>query len=166
MEPTVILRWASIYQGGVNLKKTIRRILRSERGEATYLSMMVYVLVVVILIALVLNIFSVISAKQQMDHAADQIVKQIQLAGGTNSDTDALFQYIGNEISGVQNLTYTVDAACLSRRPSGMYKAIQIGTPIYITVTGEAELGGFWNINAFHLNVVAKATGVSEKYWK
>lgn len=144
----------------------IRKLLRSDRGEANYFSTVVYIFVAVLLIAFILNIFSIISAKQQMDHAADQMVKQIQLSGGLNADTDELFDYLSDNISGARNLSYEIDASYLSSRPARMRRAIQLGVPFYITITGDVNLGGFWNLDLIHIRIQAKGAGVSEIYWK
>ena len=50
--------------------------------------------------------------------------------------------------------------------PSGMNRAIQLGSPFYITIQGEAKLGGFWNFGLVRINIVSRAAGVSEHYWK
>lgn len=144
----------------------VRRYLKSERGEATYLSAAVYVLIAVILLALILNVFTIIAAKNEMDHAADQMVKQIQLAGGINADTEELFTRLCDEMPGTSNVRYTIETTFRSPRPSGMQNAIQIGTPFYITITGDAQLGGLWKIDGLQIQIKAKGAGVSERYWK
>lgn len=149
----------------MNLNR-VKRILKSDRGEANYISTVVYIFVAVIILAFILNLFSIISAKQQLDHCADQMVKQIQLAGGINSDTDSLFSYLCREITGATNIKYEIDSDYHSPRPSGMTKGIQLGTPFYVTITGDAKLGGFWNFKLIKFTVNAKGAGVSEKYWK
>lgn len=72
-------------------------MLKNEKGEASYISVFIYILVAVILIAFIINVFRIISAKQQMDHAADQLVKQIQLGGSVNGETDALFAFLSGK---------------------------------------------------------------------
>ena len=67
--------------------------------------------------------------RQELDHAADQMVKQIQLSGGVNSETDELFEFLSSQIEGAENIAYSVDATYTSPRPSGMTNAIQLGTP-------------------------------------
>lgn len=59
------------------MKKKIRRLLLSERGDSSYISSFVYILAVVIMIVFIINVFHIISVKQEMDHMADQMVKQI-----------------------------------------------------------------------------------------
>lgn len=148
------------------LIRKIRRILQSERAEANYFSTMVFIFIAVLLLAFILNLFSIISTKQELDLCADQMVKQIQLAGGVNSETEQLFHFLCSEIEGAQNISYSIDASYKSPTPSGMNKAIQLGNPFYITISGDAKLGGFWNFDLIHITVISRAAGVSEHYWK
>ena len=142
------------------------KLLQNERGEANYFSTVVFIFITVLLLAFIIDLFSIISTKQQLDHCADQIVKQIQLSGGTNGETDALFQYLCSQINGANNITYTIDASYKSPTPGGMSRAIQLGSPFYITITGDARLGGFWNFNLVNIRIVSRGAGVSEHYWK
>ena len=141
------------------MRKKLKRLLLSERGDSSYISSFIYILVVVILVAFIINVFHIISVKQEMDHIADQIVKQIQLNGGTSGDTDALFTSLTNQMSEVEGLSYQVSGPSNTGR-------IQIGTPFYVTVTGCCYLGGFWKFNLVPINVRSQGAGVSEHYWK
>lgn len=87
----------------------IKRILKSDKGEANYISTVAYIFVAVVILAFILNLFSIISVKQQLNHCADQMMKQIQLSGGVNSDTEELFNYLSGEIRGVANIEYDAD---------------------------------------------------------
>ena len=141
------------------MKKKIGKILRSERGDVSYIGSYVYILVTVILIVFVIDVFHIISVKQEMDHMADQLVKQIQLNGGTNSDTDDLFAFLSGQMNDVRNLDYQVTSTARVNK-------IQIGTPFYVTVTGSCSLGGIWDFNLVTINMRAQGAGVSEHYWK
>ena len=90
---------------------------------------------------------------------ADQIVKQIQLNGGTNADTDALFNYMAGQLSEVDNITYQVTGPNNTNH-------IQIGTPFYVTISGRCYLGGIWKFNLVPIDMRAQGAGVSEHYWK
>ncbi|MDE7354671.1 MAG: DUF4320 family protein, partial [Acetatifactor sp.] len=111
------------------MKNKLKRLLLSERGDSSYISSFVYILVAVILIAFIINVFHIISTKQEMDHIADQLVKQIQLNGGTSGETDALFSFLSSQLNEVEGLSYQVSGP-------GNTGRIQIGTPFYVTVTG------------------------------
>lgn len=139
--------------------KKIIYLLRSEKGEASYISTFVYILVAAILTAFIINAFQIITVKQEMDHCADQLVKQIQLSGGVNGETASLFAYLSGEMNGVQDLNYQVSCS----GPSGR---IQIGSPFYVTITGRCHLGGFWKFRLVPVNLAANGAGVSEHYWK
>lgn len=135
-------------------------VLKTKRAEGTYISTVVFVLIAVIFIGLVINLFSIINAKTQMDAAADQLTRQIQLAGEVNSDTDHLFSDIIGRISAAENIQYSVSTHYLTG------KKIQLATPFSVTVTGTAYLGGFGDFNIFPINLVSYGAGVSEEYWK
>ena len=148
------------------MRKKIIKTLKSDKGEANYISAVVFIFIAVVILAFILNLFSIISAKRQLDLAADQMVKQIQLAGGINADTDALFAFLSSEIKGATNITYTVNAEYKKPCPAGMQNAIQLGTPFFVTIRGRANLGGFWNFNVSSATIEARGAGVSELYWK
>ena len=135
-------------------------ILKTKRAEGTYISTVVFVLIAVIFIGLVINLFSIIAAKSQMDAAADQLTRQIQLAGEVSADTDRLFSDITGHIGAAENIRYTVSTHYLTG------KKIQLATPFSVTVTGTAYLGGFGDFNIFPINLVSYGAGVSEEYWK
>ena len=113
----------------------------------------------VIFIAFILNLFSIISAKQQLDVCADQLTRQIQLAGEVNSTTNSLFDSLCGDISSVENISYTVDTTYYSG------SKIQLGTPFRVTVTAKAYLGGFGDFGLFPIELVASGAGISEEYW-
>lgn len=148
------------------MSKRIRKILRSERAEANYFSTVIFIFIVVLLLTFIIDLFSIISTKQELDHCADQLVKQIQLSGGINAETDELFEFLCSDIQGAENITYVVDATYKHPTPSGMRSGIQLGIPFYVTVRGRTTLGGFWNFDLVNISIVARGAGVSEHYWK
>lgn len=136
------------------------KLLKSRHASAEYIGTAVSVLVVVFLIALVINVFSIINVKEKLDVCADQMVRQIQLSGEVNAGTQSLFDRITAECGGITAPRYTVDASYFSG------KKIQFGTPFYVTVSAQVTLGGFGKLLPFPLTITAKAAGVSEGYWK
>ena len=134
--------------------------LLNRKGEGTYIDSVVFILVAVIFIAFILNLFSIISAKQQLDVCADQLTRQIQLAGEVNSTTNSLFQSLCGDLDAVENVSYTVDTTYYSG------SKIQLGTPFRVTVTATAYLGGFGDFGLFPIELTASGAGISEEYWK
>lgn len=135
-----------------------------DRGEANYISTVVYILVVVITLAIIMDVLAVIMTKQKMDAAADQITRQIQLAGKVDEDTDSLITFLTTDIGKANNLTYHVDTSYITKE--GCSTAIQLGTPFYLTLTADLQLGGFWRITGLPIKLRSMAAGVSERYWK
>lgn len=144
----------------------LKRSLGNNRAEANYFSTVFFIFIAVLLLAFIIDLFSIISTKQELDHTADQMVKQIQLSGGVNRETEELFSFLCSQIEGADNIRYSIDAFYKTPTPSGMRQAIQLGSPFYITIRGDAKLGGFWNFDLVHITVVARGAGVSEHYWK
>ena len=71
----------------------------------TSFSTVVFIFIAVLLLAFIIDLFSIISTKQELDHAADQMVKQIQLSGGVNGETDELFEFLSSQIEGAENIS-------------------------------------------------------------
>ena len=116
----------------------VKKLLENDSGEANYFSTVVFIFITVLLLAFIIDLFGIISTKQQLDLCADQMVKQIQLSGGINGETDALFQFLCGQVSGASNISYTIDASYRSPTPAGMNRAIQLGNPFYINIAGDA----------------------------
>lgn len=57
------------------------------------------------------DIFSIISTKQELDHCVNQMVKQIQLSGGVNGETESLFRFLSSEMEGAENISYSIDTS-------------------------------------------------------
>lgn len=144
----------------------LKNILNNNRAEANYFSTVFFIFIAVLLLAFIIDLFSIISTKQELDHTADQMVKQIQLSGGINQETEELFSFLCSQLKGANNISYSIDASYKTPTPSGMIRAIQLGSPFYITIEGDAKLGGFWNFDLVHITVVSRGAGVSEHYWK
>ena len=134
--------------------------LKSKRGEGSYVSTAVFILIAVVFISFTINLFAVIHAKQQLDACADQLTRQIQLAGEVNGDTDTLFQAMSGNISAVESPSYTVSTSYLTG------KKIQYGTVFTVKVTAGASLGGFGDFNLLPVQLVSTGSGVSEEFWK
>lgn len=152
------------------MKGAFRGILRKkvynidDRGEANYISTVVYILVVVVVLAVIMDVLAVIMTKQKMDAAADQITRQIQLAGKVDGDTEALVEFLTTDLGKADNLTYNVDTSYITKE--GCSTAIQLGTPFYLTITADLQLGGFWQLTGLPIRLTSSSAGVSERYWK
>ena len=145
------------------MRKRIQILLTEERGDATYTGVIVFTVNAIITIVLMLNVMSVVMMKSELDGAADQVARQIQLAGGVDSDTEDLIEYLRNGIN-AENIEFVIDTNFITAQ--GSNTCIQIGTPFYLTVTADTKLGGFFTFADYPLTMTSRAAGVSEVYWK
>lgn len=60
-----------------------KRILRSRRGEG-YIDVAIGILCLMLVVALAVSFFPVFTTKQQLDLFAAEIVREAEIAGGTN----------------------------------------------------------------------------------
>ena len=90
---------------------SIRKHTANDRAEANYISTVVYILVVVITLAVIMDVLAVIMTKQKLDAAADQVTRQIQLAGKVDEDTSSLVEFLSSDLGKADNLTYSVDTS-------------------------------------------------------
>ena len=145
------------------MRKRIQILLTEERGDATYTGVIVFTVIAMITVVFLLNVMSVVMMKSELDAAADQVARQIQLAGGVDSDTEDLIEYLRNGIN-AENIEFVIDTNFITAQ--GSNTCIQIGTPFYLTVTADTKLGGFFTFANYPLKMTSRAAGVSEVYWK
>ena len=86
-----------------------------ERGELSYVNTVVYILVVVITLAVIIDVLAVIMTKQKLDSAADQVTRQIQLAGKVDEETYELLNFLGADLGKSESLTYRVDTSYVTK---------------------------------------------------
>ena len=142
----------------------IQKHIKNDRAEATYISTVVYILVVVVTLAVIMDVLAVVMTKQKLDAAADQVTRQIQLAGKVDDDTQTLVNYLVADLGKADNVSYRVDTSYITKE--GCSTAIQLGTSFYVTISADLQLGGFWQITGLPMTLSSTAAGVSERYWK
>ncbi len=142
----------------------IKSYLKNDRAELNYISTVVYIFVVALTLAVIMDVLAVIMTKQKLDTAADQVTRQIQLAGKVDDDTADLLTNLSADLGKADSVTYHVDTDYITKE--GCTTAIQLGTPFYLTLTADVQLGGFWEITGLPMTLKSTAAGVSERYWK
>ena len=149
---------------GVIMIHCIKKYIHDNRAEANYISTVVYILVVVVTLTVMIDVLAVVMTKQKLDAAADQVARQIQLAGKVDDDTSALLEFLSGDLGKADSLTYSVDTDYITKE--GCTTVIQLGTPFYVTISADLQLGGFWQITGLPMTLTSTAAGVSERYWK
>ena len=130
----------------------MRRLLKEKRGEG-FVDVCVLVLSVALVLALVVRIAPVFVAKQNLDVFADELVRTAEINGRVGSATSAKA-----DLRGETGLDPDISWSDTGK--------IQLGNEVTVTLTTTVNLGLFGEFASFPVTLTARATGVSEVYWK
>lgn len=132
----------------------MKRILRSRRGEG-YIDIAIGILCLMLVVALAVSFFPVFTRKQQLDLFAAEIVREAEIAGGTNVSAriDAMRQQTGLN----PQIEWNCDYFNGSR--------VQLNGDICVTLTDTVDIG-FFIFGSFPVQIRARASGKSEVYYK
>lgn len=130
----------------------MRRLLKEKRGEG-FVDVCVLVLAVALVLALVVRIAPVFVAKQNLDVFADELVRTAEINGRVGSATSAKAADLREETGLDPDISWSDTGK------------IQLGNEVTVTLT-TVNLGLFGEFASFPVTLTARATGVSEVYWK
>ena len=133
--------------------RQIGKILRDKKGEG-YIDVAVMVLCVMMVIALGVRLFPVFITKMQVDHFAEELVREAEISGRVGSET-ANRQRILEEKTGIHPTVHWSKTGKL-----------QLNEEVTVTVTVQENLGLFGYFGSFPITIRARASGKSEVYWK
>jgi hypothetical protein len=139
------------------------RLFADRRGDIAYIETAVTVLVVMILLAFTLNIFSFLTLRQDLEYFCGQLVIAAAVEGCTNAGVPGRFDSLCGDLG--------LDPACLScsfegsEFKPGSSTRIQYGDLITVTLTYRTHLGGMGALD-IPVTVGCSSSGLSEKYWK
>lgn len=131
----------------------MRKVLLARRGEG-YIDVAVLVLVVVMVLALIVKVLPVFTAKQQLDLFAAELVREAEISGRVGTETTLRAQVL-RERTGL--------SPAISWSRSGR---LQLNSEVTVTLTMTMDIGLFGRFGSFPVRLTAKASGVSEVYWK
>ena len=129
------------------------KVLKSKSGSG-YIDAVVVVLAVMMVLALVVKVAPVFSAKQQLDTFVTELCRTAEIAGRIGSETTARANRLKEETG--------LDPA-ISWSKTGN---IQLNEEFTVTLFTTVNIGLFGNFSSFPITLTAKSTGVSEVYHK
>ncbi len=139
--------------------KKLQILLKSRRGEG-YIDTVVSVMVIMMLIVLSLNVFSFLTAKQDMDYFAREMVEAAAVNGSTYStDTYSRYYELGDEVGFYPGYSWTADYY------DGYNGRVQYGDTIRVTIQQTKYLEGF-GVFRIPITMTATYSALSQKYWK
>ena len=129
------------------------KVLKSKGGSG-YIDVVVALLAVMMLLALVVKVAPVFSAKQQLDTFAAELCRTAEIAGRIGNETTAR----ATRLKAETGLDPTISWSKTGN--------IQLNEEFTVTLSTTINIGLFGDFSSFPITLIAKATGVSEVYHK
>ncbi|WOO35776.1 DUF4320 family protein [Anaerocolumna sp. AGMB13020] len=141
-------------------KNKISKILKDKSGAATYLEMVVTILIVAIVVVFIVKVVPVLVLKNQLNTFATSVSRIISVEGRYDNTVREAIEELRQK-SEVGNVTITLDGSDFI---SGGEK-IQLNDIIQVNVTTQYDLG-FFTFGSFPITLKNTAQSRSEVYWK
>lgn len=136
----------------------IKKLLHSRRGEG-YIDTCIGVIVFVLILVVIINVFSFITLKTEMDEICDELIETATFTGEFGSD---FWDRDGELLD--KYYWYGIDTDA-ERYYNTTYQRVQLGDTMTVTINVTTYLKGF-GIVKIPVNVSVTKSGISEKYWK
>ena len=150
------------------LCRKIRKAAGDRRGTASYLEAAIIVVILILLVAFFINIFSFFATYEELEYFGEQMIVAASAYGMTgdsrlNDRKDELCAELGLDPDKL-----TLDWTGTKYMQSGSSK-VQLGDQIKITVRYQAKILGWGNEDLgteSEFTLASTHSGLSEKYWK
>lgn len=133
-------------------------LIKNKHGDG-YIDVVISVLVSMMMIVLILNVFSFMTVKQDMDYFAKEMINCAAAngttAGRVNTRYYELVAETGIAPAVVWNTTYF----------NASQRTVQLGDTITVTLTLQSKVRGL-GVISIPVTLTAKHSGISQKYWK
>ncbi|HCA28496.1 MAG TPA: hypothetical protein DEP23_02385 [Ruminococcaceae bacterium] len=139
------------------MKRLINPI-KNKRGDG-YIDVVISVLVAMMLIVLILNVFSFMTLKQDMDYFAKEMIHCAASNGTTSGRVNTRYYELLTETGIAPSVSWNTTYFNSSQ------KTVQLGDTIQLTLTLQSEVRGL-GIISVPVTLTAKHSGISQKYWK
>jgi hypothetical protein len=128
-------------------------LLQNRKG-AMHIDLALFVVIILVLIALVLNVSKVMMVKQSLDDFSKELIRTAEVAGELGHETDTRQELLKSDLG--------IKPAISWDQPRGK---INLNKPISVRLKLETEIGisGFLKLP---IVLQSAATGYSEVYWK
>lgn len=131
----------------------IRKLWKDQRGE-NYIDVIVLVLIGMLILAFTMKVYPVYVTKTNLDTFANELVREAEISGRVGTETTQR-QRILEERTGLH--------PSVSWSRSGN---IQLNEEVTVTVKIRKDIGLFSTFGSFPVELTARATGKSERYFK
>lgn len=135
----------------------IKKYLKNKKGEG-YIDSAILILVSVLMIAFAVKVYPVFVAKSQLNHFANEIVREAEVTGQIGNSINSRTDKLKKELIDIDSIKW--DAKYISGT-----KKIQLNDSISVTLEKKMNIG-FFTFGSFPINVHGKDSGFSEVFWK
>lgn len=135
----------------------IKKIFSSKRGEG-YIDIAVGVIVLAMFLVLVLNVFSAITLRTNMDRISSDLLEVATYTGAFGTEFDQRVEALKAQYFDFEVTTYAPTYY------SEADKKVQLGDLMTVTITVQFSLGGI--DTSIPLDLSVHRSGKSENYWK
>lgn len=135
----------------------MKKFLKNKKGEG-YVDSAILILVSVLMIAFAVKVYPVFVAKSQLNHFANEIVREAEVTGQIGDSVNSRIDKLKKELIDVDSIKWDV------KYINGT-KKIQLNDSINVTVEKKMNIG-FFSFGSFPINVPGKDSGFSEVFWK
>lgn len=133
------------------------KLLKDKNGEG-YIDTVVIVIAAMLVIALVVKVFPVFIAKNQLNTYASEVARTAEISGRIGSETSSKTKELNDQAGITPTITWQANYI------SGTNK-VQLNDEMTVTVVKTVDIG-FFSFGSFPIELESKATGRSEVYWK
>ena len=140
------------------MSSRLNRLYKCNRGEG-YIDVVISVLVAMMLIVLILNVFSFMTLKQNMDYFAKEMINCAAANGTTTGRVNTRYDELVEETGIAPGVSWNTVYFNASQR------TVQLGDTIQVTLTLRSYVRGLGVISV-PVTLTAKHSGISQKYWK
>ena len=133
--------------------------LKNKKGES-YIDVVVFVLVCMMVTIIILNTIAVLDVKQKMDYFAKQMIDTATAYGSTEGKVEERYEELCREVG--FSPTHSFEGTAFLNESEG---TVQLGETIRVTIRYDAEIGtgGFF---AIPFSMKSSYSGLSRRYHK
>lgn len=139
-------------------KHKMKDVIKNKRGDG-YIDVVISVLVSMMMIVLILNVFSFMTVKQDMDYFAKEMINCAAANGTTAGRVNTRYYELVAEIGIAPTVVWNTTYFNASQR------TVQLGDTITVTLTLNSRVRGL-GVISIPVTLTAKNSGISQKYWK
>lgn len=139
--------------------KKIRDAILSQKADASHIDTAVLVMVLMICIVTAINVYALFVQHSRLDYFAREMVVAAAAAGDTNAATvQQRYDMLAEEVGFSPAITWSASYLTGTR--------VQYGESMQVTLTTNVSFSGLGMRADIPIQIHARYSGISQRYWK